>query len=174
MLPAVQRSGFLPLGVVIALDHRTGFLDLDIETFFGEVGNPTHSSSHTLHIKYPKQTKKYKEKLLKQFKKERLFQRMKKLVTLTKTGVDGPKKFKRNMKRSMLEQQKLCYKQRKIPFKLSGATHLGAYHSYKQVKKSDTGTSKYLYQKEEKLHQRSWIEPYKRQKKTVTYEHITI
>ena len=85
VLPSIQHSGFLPWGAVIASDHRAGFLDLDTETLFGTEDNLKHSSSRTLHTKYPKQTKKYREEVLKKFKKEHVFKGMKKLTVLAKS-----------------------------------------------------------------------------------------
>ena len=64
---------------VIASDHRTGFVDLDTEELFGEVEDSTHSSSRTLHTKYPKRTKKYREEVLEKFRQEHLFKAMRKL-----------------------------------------------------------------------------------------------
>mmetsp|Transcript_2376 Transcript_2376/g.5063 ORF Transcript_2376/g.5063 Transcript_2376/m.5063 type:complete len:111 (-) Transcript_2376:226-558(-) len=52
VLPAVKRSGFLPWGAVIASDHQTGYLDLDIEELFGKVEDSSHSSSRILHTHY--------------------------------------------------------------------------------------------------------------------------
>ena len=84
VLPSVKRSGFLPWGAVMASDHRTGFLDLDTETLFGTIEDSTHSSSRILHTKYPKRTKKYREEVLDQFKKNNLFKAMQKLSTIAK------------------------------------------------------------------------------------------
>ena len=84
VLLSVKRSRFLPWGAVIASDHRTGFIDLDTEMLFGNIEDSTHSSSRTLHTKYPKRTKTYKEEVLEKFRKDRLFKEMRNLRDLAK------------------------------------------------------------------------------------------
>ena len=79
VLSSVKRSEFLPWGAVMVSDHRTGFLDLETEELFGNVEDPTHSSSRILHTKYPKPTTKYREEVLENFKKDNLYKAMQKL-----------------------------------------------------------------------------------------------
>ena len=85
VLPSVTRSGFLPWGVVIASDHRTGFLDVNASMLFGTLDDTTAPSSRLLHTKYPKRTKKYREEVLGKFKEQQLFKGMRKLVKLAQS-----------------------------------------------------------------------------------------
>ena len=82
VLPSVIRSGFLPWGVVIASDHRLGFIDINASLLFGELEDNTAASTRLLHTKYPKRTKKYREKVLEKFKNQSLFKAMRRLAKL--------------------------------------------------------------------------------------------
>ena len=67
ILPALIRSGFLPLGDVIASDHRTGFVDFQADILFGKIDDPPSASARKLNTKYPKRVQKYKSEVLKKF-----------------------------------------------------------------------------------------------------------
>ena len=68
IVPALTRSGFFPWGAVIASDHRTGFVDFQADLLFGNMDDPTSSSSRKLNRKYPKRVEKYREEVLQKFK----------------------------------------------------------------------------------------------------------
>ena len=79
IVPALTISGFLPLGAVIASNHRTGFVDFQADLLFGNMDDPTSSSSRKLNTKYPKRVEKYREEVLQKFKDRNLFHAMAKL-----------------------------------------------------------------------------------------------
>ena len=85
IVPAITRSGFLPWGDVIASDYRTGFVDLQTDLLFGNMDDPTSSSSRKLNTKYPKRVERYKKEVLQKFKDRNLFHTMEKLSRKAKT-----------------------------------------------------------------------------------------
>ena len=77
VLPAIIRGGKQPFKKNIALDHKTLFLDLDAEVFFGKsTGKIDIQQVRKLNIKYPKRTEKYVEDVLDKFEKLDLFRKL--------------------------------------------------------------------------------------------------
>ena len=117
VLRAVQRTGFLPWGSVMASDHRTGFLNIDVKTLFGEIDDPTHASNRLLHTKYFKRTKKYKEEVQAGFEAWKLCSSMAKLTKKAKRREVWTKKMQetyenidRESTQIMLKAEENCVK----------------------------------------------------------------
>ena len=70
--------GFSPWGAAMASDHRTGIVDLHVDTLFGDVEENTHRSSRNLHTSYP-ESKKYLAEELEQFNQRNILTSMNKL-----------------------------------------------------------------------------------------------
>ena len=127
ILPSVICSGFLPWGLVIAPDHRTGFLDLNVEELFGAVNDPTHGSSRILHTKYPVKVKKYREEVLEQFKSRKLLQSMDKLAKIARQRGIWFKKMQQKYDNIDKEATDIMLTAEKNCVTNSGTTHPGAF-----------------------------------------------
>ena len=59
VLPAIQHSSFLPWKKIMESDHRTGYVDFDALTLFGNTHNLTHLASQKLKTDYPEAMEEY-------------------------------------------------------------------------------------------------------------------
>mmetsp|Transcript_23100 Transcript_23100/g.46118 ORF Transcript_23100/g.46118 Transcript_23100/m.46118 type:complete len:171 (+) Transcript_23100:1732-2244(+) len=76
----------------MASNHRTGFVDLDVDTLFGATEDVTHRSSRNLHTNYPERVKKYLAEALEQFNRRNILTSMNKLTKRTRrAGTCTPK-----------------------------------------------------------------------------------
>ena len=80
VLPAIQHSGFLPWNKIMESDHRTGYVDFDALTLFGNTDDLTHSASRKLTTDYPEAMEEYLKHLQKGFVDRKVLSTLERIV----------------------------------------------------------------------------------------------
>ena len=84
VLPAIQHSGFLPWNAIMESDHRTGFVDFDALTLFGNSDDLTHTATRKLTTDYPEAMEEYLTHLQKGFADRNVLSALSRIVLLAK------------------------------------------------------------------------------------------
>ena len=80
VLPAIQHSGFLPWNTIMESNHRTGYIDFDALTLFGNTDDLTHLASQKLTTGYPEVMEEYLKHIHEGFADRKLFSTFKRIV----------------------------------------------------------------------------------------------